>query len=165
MSACTSAGNESYSYKILSWRICDSIWKIPFWAKSDLFLSLGFSQASGMSSDTTSPSLEQSSSSVHSPSSLHLPENRRTRDRSPSPMRGYLIPSPLPTRRTRTFSAWVLGKLHLVGTAKCLLLGRLLSPAWREGEFVVSGRCFGILLLFSSPQYYNPTTFVSLNCL
>lgn len=151
MSACTSAGNESYSYKILSWRICDSIWKIPFWAKSDLFVSLGFSQASGMSSDTTSPSLEQSSSSVHSPSSLHLPENRRTRDRSPSPMRGYLIPSPLPTRRTRTFSAWVLGKLHLVGTAKCLLLGRLLSPAWREGEFVVSGRCFGILLLFFPP--------------
>ncbi|XP_028562081.1 calcium-regulated heat-stable protein 1 [Podarcis muralis] len=40
-----------------------------------------------------------------SPRSLRLPEGRRTRERSPSPMRGYLIPSPLPTRRTRTFSA------------------------------------------------------------
>ncbi|XP_071759228.1 calcium-regulated heat-stable protein 1 [Centroberyx gerrardi] len=29
----------------------------------------------------------------------------RHRDRSPSPMRGYLIPSPLPTRRNRTCSA------------------------------------------------------------
>ncbi|KAM3863925.1 calcium-regulated heat-stable protein 1 [Diretmus argenteus] len=29
----------------------------------------------------------------------------RYRDRSPSPMRGYLIPSPLPTRRNRTCSA------------------------------------------------------------
>ncbi|XP_056264180.1 calcium-regulated heat-stable protein 1 [Pseudoliparis swirei] len=29
----------------------------------------------------------------------------RQRDRSPSPMRGYLIPSPLPTRRNRTCSA------------------------------------------------------------
>ncbi|XP_063170669.1 calcium-regulated heat-stable protein 1 [Candoia aspera] len=40
-----------------------------------------------------------------SPGSLHLPEGRRTRERSPSPMRGYLIPSPVPTRRNRTFSA------------------------------------------------------------
>ncbi|XP_058013520.1 calcium-regulated heat-stable protein 1 [Ahaetulla prasina] len=39
------------------------------------------------------------------PRGLHLPEGRRARDRSPSPMRGYLIPSPLPTRRNRTFSA------------------------------------------------------------
>ena len=37
--------------------------------------------------------------------SLHPPPCRH-RDRSPSPMRGYLIPSPLPTRRTRTCSAW-----------------------------------------------------------
>ncbi|XP_028310958.1 calcium-regulated heat-stable protein 1 [Gouania willdenowi] len=29
----------------------------------------------------------------------------RQRDRSPSPMRSHLIPSPLPTRRNRTFSA------------------------------------------------------------
>ncbi|KAL2100628.1 hypothetical protein ACEWY4_002389 [Coilia grayii] len=41
-----------------------------------------------------------------SPSSLHLPPYRhRERSPSPSPMRGYLIPSPLPTRRTRTCSA------------------------------------------------------------
>ncbi|KAI1883982.1 hypothetical protein AGOR_G00221700 [Albula goreensis] len=42
--------------------------------------------------------------SPSSPSSLSLPKIR-PRDRSPSPMRGYLIPSPLPTRRTRTCSA------------------------------------------------------------
>ncbi|XP_025027577.1 calcium-regulated heat-stable protein 1 [Python bivittatus] len=40
-----------------------------------------------------------------SPGALHLPEGRRTRERSPSPMRTYLIPSPLPTRRNRTVSA------------------------------------------------------------
>ncbi|XP_060642568.1 calcium-regulated heat-stable protein 1 [Anolis sagrei] len=40
-----------------------------------------------------------------SPGALQLPEGRRTRDRSPSPARSYLIPSPLPTRRTRTRSA------------------------------------------------------------
>ncbi|KAK1877158.1 Calcium-regulated heat stable protein 1 [Dissostichus eleginoides] len=39
-----------------------------------------------------------------SPESLHPPAYRQ-RDRSPSPMRGYLIPSPLPTRRNRTCSA------------------------------------------------------------
>ncbi|CAL8271535.1 unnamed protein product [Lota lota] len=38
-----------------------------------------------------------------SPSSLRLPACKQ-RDRSPSPMRGYLIPSPLPTRRNRTCS-------------------------------------------------------------
>ncbi|KAK0149743.1 Calcium-regulated heat stable protein 1 [Merluccius polli] len=36
--------------------------------------------------------------------SLRLPACKH-RDRSPSPMRGYLIPSPLPTRRNRTCSA------------------------------------------------------------
>ncbi|XP_032086293.1 calcium-regulated heat-stable protein 1 isoform X1 [Thamnophis elegans] len=53
--------------------------------------------------------MSSESSSAHQrsppPRALHLPEGRRTRDRSPSPMRGYLIPSPLPTRRNRTFSA------------------------------------------------------------
>nr|XP_040046282.1 calcium-regulated heat-stable protein 1 [Gasterosteus aculeatus aculeatus] len=39
-----------------------------------------------------------------SPESLHPPASRH-RDRSPSPMRGYLVPSPLPTRRNRTYSA------------------------------------------------------------
>ncbi|XP_056144236.1 calcium-regulated heat-stable protein 1 [Lampris incognitus] len=38
------------------------------------------------------------------PGSLRPPACRH-RDRSPSPMRGYLIPSPLPTRRNRTCSA------------------------------------------------------------
>ncbi|KAM8824584.1 calcium-regulated heat-stable protein 1 [Synchiropus picturatus] len=42
--------------------------------------------------------------SAGSPESLQPPVSRH-RDRSPSPMRGYLIPSPLPTRRNRTCSA------------------------------------------------------------
>ncbi|NXU57337.1 CHSP1 protein, partial [Turnix velox] len=49
--------------------------------------------------------LSPTSPSDTSPASLHLPESRGARDRSPSPMRGCLIPSPLPTRRTRTLSA------------------------------------------------------------
>ncbi|NWS95195.1 CHSP1 protein, partial [Mionectes macconnelli] len=56
-----------------------------------------------MSSEPTSSASQQPPAS---PGSLHLPESRRARERSPSPMR-YLIPSPLPTRRTRTFSATV----------------------------------------------------------
>lgn len=36
---------------------------------------------------------------------LHFPEINKLRERTPSPMRGFLIPSPLPTRRTRTTSA------------------------------------------------------------
>lgn len=39
------------------------------------------------------------------PSESLRPPAYRHRDRSPSPMRGYLIPSPLPTRRNRTCSA------------------------------------------------------------
>ncbi|XP_069005948.1 calcium-regulated heat-stable protein 1 [Embiotoca jacksoni] len=45
-----------------------------------------------------------SAGSPRSPESLQPPACRH-RDRSPSPMRGYLIPSPLPTRRNRTCSA------------------------------------------------------------
>ncbi|CAN9505143.1 unnamed protein product [Ophioblennius macclurei] len=64
-----------------------------------------------MSSQTTSvqgarpvtPPLP-SPGSPRSTESLKLPPCRQ-RDRSPSPMRGYLIPSPLPTRRNRTCSA------------------------------------------------------------
>ncbi|XP_059930118.1 calcium-regulated heat-stable protein 1 [Gadus macrocephalus] len=37
------------------------------------------------------------------PGSLRLPACKH-RDRSPSPMRGFLLPSPLPTRRNRTCS-------------------------------------------------------------
>ncbi|CAM4619654.1 unnamed protein product, partial [Lepidochelys olivacea] len=78
-------------------------------------------QGSGMSSEPTSSASEQSPTSPGSPRSLRLPENRRTRDRSPSPMRGYLIPSPLPTRRTRTFSATVRASEGPVykGVCKC----------------------------------------------
>ncbi|XP_054890911.1 calcium-regulated heat-stable protein 1 [Poeciliopsis prolifica] len=42
--------------------------------------------------------------SPSSPESLHLPTHK-LRERSPSPMRDFLIPSPLPTRRNRTCSA------------------------------------------------------------
>ncbi|XP_053133063.1 calcium-regulated heat-stable protein 1 isoform X2 [Hemicordylus capensis] len=53
--------------------------------------------------------MSSGSASTHEPSpspgALQLPEGRRMRERSPSPMRGFLIPSPLPTRRTRTYSA------------------------------------------------------------
>ncbi|XP_056389701.1 calcium-regulated heat-stable protein 1 [Hyla sarda] len=65
-----------------------------------------------MSSDSTSPVTGTSSGSPvspqfpESPKTLNLPGPQRIRDRSPSPMR-HLMPSPLPTRRTRTFSATV----------------------------------------------------------
>ncbi|KAB0402822.1 hypothetical protein E2I00_020132 [Balaenoptera physalus] len=38
-------------------------------------------------------------------SSAGLLDTQEARDRSPSPLRGNVVPSPLPTRRTRTFSA------------------------------------------------------------
>ncbi|XP_052405772.1 calcium-regulated heat-stable protein 1 [Carassius gibelio] len=64
-----------------------------------------------MSSDTSSPVKSStpplsplSPVSPVSPSSLRLPACRQ-RERSQSPMRGSLIPSPLPTRRNRTYSA------------------------------------------------------------
>ncbi|KAJ4923013.1 hypothetical protein JOQ06_015363, partial [Pogonophryne albipinna] len=55
-----------------------------------------------------------------SPESLHPPAYRQ-RDRSPSPMRGYLIPSPLPTRRNRTCSATAraLDGPSFTGLCKC----------------------------------------------
>uniref|UniRef100_A0A1A8QHJ3 Calcium regulated heat stable protein 1 n=2 Tax=Nothobranchius TaxID=28779 RepID=A0A1A8QHJ3_9TELE len=61
-----------------------------------------------MSSQTTPvQESEPMTPPLHSPSSpesLHLPTNK-FRERSPSPLRGFLIPSPLPTRRNRTYSA------------------------------------------------------------
>ncbi|KAM9456941.1 calcium-regulated heat-stable protein 1 [Clarias gariepinus] len=77
-----------------------------------------------MSSDASSPVRAAPSStpplsptSPVSPSSLRLPH----RPRSPSPMRGYLIPSPLPTRRTRTVSATARASAGPVfsGVCKC----------------------------------------------
>ncbi|XP_012682679.2 calcium-regulated heat-stable protein 1 [Clupea harengus] len=53
---------------------------------------------------TTPPLDARSPNSPVSPSSLRLPPCRH-RDRSTSPMRGFLVPSPVPTRRTRTCSA------------------------------------------------------------
>ncbi|XP_063270087.1 calcium-regulated heat-stable protein 1 isoform X1 [Prinia subflava] len=81
----------------------------------------GSPQASGMSSEPASSSSQPCPASPPSPSSLHLPEGRRPRERSPSPMRGYLIPSPLPTRRTRTFSATVRASEGPIykGVCKC----------------------------------------------
>ncbi|KAK7167609.1 hypothetical protein R3I94_001869 [Phoxinus phoxinus] len=62
------------------------------------------SEAPSPVKSTTPPLSPLSPISPVSPSSLRLPACRH-RDRSPSPMRGYLIPSPLPTRRNRTCSA------------------------------------------------------------
>ncbi|XP_037544753.1 calcium-regulated heat-stable protein 1 [Nematolebias whitei] len=53
------------------------------------------------SGSITSP--PASAGSPTSPEALQLPA--KFRERSPSPMRGFLIPSPLPTRRNRTYSA------------------------------------------------------------
>ncbi|GCB70662.1 hypothetical protein scyTo_0005741 [Scyliorhinus torazame] len=75
-----------------------------------------------MASPSTSPQSPASSQPL-SPSSaaLHTPENTRISERSPSPMRGFLIPSPLPTRRTRTMSATARAAEGPVfkGTCKC----------------------------------------------
>ncbi|XP_041087160.1 calcium-regulated heat-stable protein 1 [Polyodon spathula] len=74
-----------------------------------------------MSSDASSPISPGSPQSPLSPGSLQLPECGRTRERCPSPMRGYLIPSPLPTRRSRTCSAAAraaAGPLY-TGVCKC----------------------------------------------
>uniref|UniRef100_A0A3Q2W003 Calcium regulated heat stable protein 1 n=1 Tax=Haplochromis burtoni TaxID=8153 RepID=A0A3Q2W003_HAPBU len=46
------------------------------------------------------------------------------RDRSPSPMRGYLIPSPLPTRRNRTCSATARASEGPVFTGVCKYFSR-----------------------------------------
>ncbi|XP_003976051.1 calcium-regulated heat-stable protein 1 [Takifugu rubripes] len=54
--------------------------------------------------------------------SLQPPASRR--DRSPSPMRGYLIPSPLPTRRNRTHSATANAALGPVFTGVCKCFSR-----------------------------------------
>lgn len=69
---------------------------------------------------TTPPRETGSAGSPVSPSSLRLPPGQ-DRARSPSPMRGYLIPSPLPTRRTRTYSASARAAQGPVfkGTCKC----------------------------------------------
>ncbi|XP_078414830.1 calcium-regulated heat-stable protein 1 [Cetorhinus maximus] len=77
-----------------------------------------------MASHSTSPQSPTSAQlSPLSPSSaaLHTPENTKLRERSPSPMRGFLIPSPLPTRRTRTMSATARAAEGPVfkGTCKC----------------------------------------------
>ncbi|KAL4659078.1 calcium-regulated heat stable protein 1-like [Arapaima gigas] len=64
-----------------------------------------------------------------SPGSLDLPGCRHrsqghNRNRSPSPMRGYLIPSPLPTRRTRTRSATARAAEGPVFTGVCKCFSR-----------------------------------------
>ncbi|XP_078125616.1 calcium-regulated heat-stable protein 1 [Sander vitreus] len=58
-----------------------------------------------------------------SPESLHPPACRQ-RDRSPSPMRGYLIPSPLPTRRNRTCSATARASEGPLFTGVCKCFSR-----------------------------------------
>ncbi|XP_053507990.1 calcium-regulated heat-stable protein 1 isoform X3 [Ictalurus furcatus] len=70
---------------------------------------------------STTPPL--SPTSPVSPSSLHLPHCRQ-RPRSPSPMRGFLIPSPLPTRRNRTTSATARAAEGPVFTGVCKCFSR-----------------------------------------
>ncbi|XP_059835415.1 calcium-regulated heat-stable protein 1 [Hypanus sabinus] len=77
-----------------------------------------------MASQSTSSESSASSQSVLvslSSEELHFPDCNKSRERSPSPMRGFLIPSPLPTRRTRTTSATVRASEGPVfkGTCKC----------------------------------------------
>ncbi|XP_060758458.1 calcium-regulated heat-stable protein 1 isoform X2 [Neoarius graeffei] len=70
---------------------------------------------------STTPPL--SPTSPVSPSSLRLPPCHQ-RPRSPSPMRGYLIPSPLPTRRNRTISATARAAEGPVFTGVCKCFSR-----------------------------------------
>ncbi|KAM9843211.1 calcium-regulated heat-stable protein 1 [Aulostomus maculatus] len=66
-----------------------------------------------------------SSTSAVSPLSEALqPPVYRHRDRSPSPMRGYAIPSPLPTRRNRTCSATAHAAEGPVFTGVCKYFSR-----------------------------------------
>ncbi|XP_072225397.1 calcium-regulated heat-stable protein 1 [Leuresthes tenuis] len=64
-----------------------------------------------------------SAGSPTSPVSLKPPTSRH-RDRSPSPMRGFLIPSPLPTRRNRTYSATARAAEGPVFTGVCKCFSR-----------------------------------------
>ncbi|XP_034782528.1 calcium-regulated heat-stable protein 1-like [Acipenser ruthenus] len=77
-----------------------------------------------MSSDASSPLSPGSPQSPLSPGSLRLPEYGHTRERCPSPMRGYLIPSPLPTRRSRTCSAAARAAEGPVYTGVCKCFSR-----------------------------------------
>ncbi|XP_028841448.1 calcium-regulated heat-stable protein 1 isoform X2 [Denticeps clupeoides] len=72
---------------------------------------------------TTPPLSPGSPTSPVSPSSLRLPAYRH-RDRSPSPMGGFLIPSPLPTRRNRTCSACARASEGPVFTGVCKCFSR-----------------------------------------
>ncbi|XP_023610974.1 calcium-regulated heat-stable protein 1 isoform X3 [Myotis lucifugus] len=53
--------------------------------------------------------------------SVGLLDTQRARNRSPSPLRSNVVPSPLPTRRTRTFSATVRASQGPIykGVCKC----------------------------------------------
>uniref|UniRef100_A0A9J7XT31 Calcium regulated heat stable protein 1 n=1 Tax=Cyprinus carpio carpio TaxID=630221 RepID=A0A9J7XT31_CYPCA len=81
------------------------------------------SDASSPVKSTTPPLSPLSPVSPVSPSSLRLPPCRQ-RDRSPSPMRGHLIPSPLPTRRNRTCSAAARAAEGPVFTGVCKCFSR-----------------------------------------
>ncbi|XP_040015493.1 calcium-regulated heat-stable protein 1 isoform X2 [Xiphias gladius] len=76
-----------------------------------------------------------------SPESLKPPACRQ-RDRSPSPMRGYLIPSPLPTRRNRTCSATARASEGPVFTGVCKYFSRskghgFITPSYGGNDIFV----------------------------
>ncbi|XP_064414315.1 calcium-regulated heat-stable protein 1 [Latimeria chalumnae] len=106
-----------------------------------------------MSKEATSPVHSQSPPSPVSADTLKLPETSRRRERSPSPTKNFLIPSPLPTRRTRTFSATAKASEGPTSRGVCKYFSRskghgFITPAERgedifvhisdiEGEYVL----------------------------
>nr|KAF6365882.1 calcium regulated heat stable protein 1 [Pipistrellus kuhlii] len=68
--------------------------------------------------------------------SVGLLDTQRGRNRSPSPLRSNVVPSPLPTRRTRTFSATVRASQGPIykGVCKCFCRSKghgFITPAPR----------------------------------
>ncbi|XP_025226084.1 calcium-regulated heat-stable protein 1 isoform X1 [Theropithecus gelada] len=80
------------------------------------FLKVDAARGSAMSSEPPPPPQPPTHQA-----SVGLLDTPRTRERSPSPLRGNVVPSPLPTRRTRTFSATVRASQGPVykGVCKC----------------------------------------------
>nr|XP_033771029.1 calcium-regulated heat-stable protein 1 isoform X2 [Geotrypetes seraphini]XP_033771030.1 calcium-regulated heat-stable protein 1 isoform X2 [Geotrypetes seraphini] len=73
---------------------------------------------------TSSPALALSPQAPESPGTLRPQAGHRSRERSQSPLRGHLIPSPLPTRRSRTFSATVRASEGPVHKGVCKYFSR-----------------------------------------
>ncbi|EPQ11865.1 Calcium-regulated heat stable protein 1 [Myotis brandtii] len=79
-------------------------------------MHVGGSPRSAMSSEPPAPPQPPTHQA-----SVGLLDTQRARNRSPSPLRSNVVPSPLPTRRTRTFSATVRASQGPIykGVCKC----------------------------------------------